>query len=365
MVTIDINSLRFPLSGIGRYTYEIVNNLIMEDVAFDFFFNGRFISSSKFNIKEHKRKYIDKTDQISTLRIRAYYNIFYSTFVNSKYFFKKQKQSIFYSPNFYVNRLFKDNISTIHDLSVIKYPKFHPRSRVLLISKMIEESFSRSKKIIVSSKFTRNELVDEYNIDEKRVEVISPGGGFVFNENNALIKFNLKKNKYFLFFGTIEPRKNILRMIEAFDNLPSAEKKYFKLVIVGNIGWKCSDIVDLMNIKDFVIYLGRVDDNTLGTLIKYAKCTLFLSLYEGFGLPVIESFNLGTPVITSNTGPMLETGAGLAKFVDPHDTQMIRDAISCSINQYDFFPNKGELIERASIFTWSNTAQKLLNVFKS
>lgn len=363
MITIDINSLRFPLSGIGRYTFEIVNSLIKEDLAFDFYFNGKVIPSSEFNLKEHKLRHIDNTN--NTNRITAYFNKFYSIIFNSKYFYIKQKQSTFYSPNFYVNNYFKDNISTIHDLSVIKFPKFHPKSRVLIISKMIEKSFSSSKKIIVSSKFTRNELIDEYNIDEKRINIISPGGGFAFSENNALIKLNLKKNKYFLFFGTIEPRKNILRMIEAFDNLSSAEKKNFKLVIVGSVGWKCDDIVDQMNIKDFVYYLGRVDDSTLGTLIKNAKCTLFLSLYEGFGLPVIESFNLGTPVIASNTGPMLETGDGLAKYVDPNDTQMIKDALSCSINQQDFFPNKDELIKRASIYTWSNTANQLINVFNS
>ena len=364
MITIDIDPLRFPLSGIGRYAFEIVNEFNRKGIAFNYYFNGKIIPYSEFSLKDHKCNYIDNPINTKT-SLLAYLYKFNSLFVNSKYSFKKQKQSTLYSPSFYVNNLFKVNITTIHDLSVIKYPEFHPLRRVFVIKKNIEESFIKSKKIIVSSKFSKDELINEYKIDENRVNIVSPGAGFDFTENNALEKFNLIQNKYFLFYGTIEPRKNIIRMIEAFDLLPKAEKKYFKLVIVGNIGWKCDDIVNLMNKKNYVYYLGRLDDDSLGTLIKNAKSTLFLSLYEGFGLPVVESFSLGTPVIASNTGPMLETGEGLAKFVDPYDPRMIKDAISCSIDQLDFFPNKDALIKRASLFTWSKTSNELLNVFKS
>ncbi len=185
---------------------------------------------------------------------------------------------------------------------------------------------------------------------------------------NAAERSSATGNGYFLFIGTLQPRKNVLKIIEAFELLSDEMQKNYPLVIVGREGWSAKKEVEKLQKlveKGVVHWLGYVSFADKVALLQTASALVFPSLYEGFGLPVLEAFASRLPVITSNVSSLPEVAGDAAILVDPLDAEALSEAMKKVIENPEFFESliqKGYL--RASEMTWANCAQKTVEVYK-
>lgn len=265
----------------------------------------------------------------------------------------------------------KPFIVTIHDISFYKYP-----DTFSFVSRKIKQfitpfSIKRAAKIIADSESTKRDILSRFNIDESGVEVIYPGRpDYGRVEDKCKIEEAKRKygvdGDYILYLGTLEPRKNIVRLIEAYESLVKEGIKE-KLVIAGKKGWLYEEIflkVQSAGLEKKVIFTGYVDEMDKPCLYSGARVFVYPSLYEGFGLPPLEAMTCGTPVVVSHTSSLPEVVGDAGIFVDPKNI----DSISKGI--YDIITNSSlrERISasgkaRSKLFCWQKAAKKVLEIY--
>lgn len=263
---------------------------------------------------------------------------------------------------------------TVHDLSFIRAPETaSPRLRRYLMS-VVPRSVAAADHILADSAATKHDLIDIYGTAPDKITVLLSGVGERFRPVHEQAKLRSVRQKYriddkpYLFsVGTVQPRKNYARVVQALATLRQRGHDY-QLVIAGGRGWLEDAIynaIDTHNMQDHVHFAGFVDDNDLPALYSGAACTVFVSLYEGFGLPILESMACGTPVVTSNVSSLPEVAGDAAPMVAPTDTQAICDTIEQVITDDDYnclLREKGRT--QAQHFTWEQAARQLLAVYE-
>ncbi|MEK7165414.1 MAG: glycosyltransferase family 1 protein, partial [Patescibacteria group bacterium] len=287
----------------------------------------------------------------------------------------KHKLDLFFSPTHYLPWFVSlPKIMSIMDVSYLHYPKMFRIKDLFQLKYMGKYSISRATKILTISEYSKREIVKHYGFPQKNIEVTYPGIGV--NQNSQTeIKDNvvhkiLKSmgitDPYILFVGTIQPRKNIVRLIEAFDKLEEERL----LVIVGKKGWLYEPIIESMRKakkKDKILFLDYVKDDDLEILYRNASCFVLPSLYEGFGIPVVEAMSYGCPVVISNVTSLPEIGGSAAIYINPTDSVDLARGISEALQLKGIERNKllklG--IEQAAKFSWENCATKTMKVFDS
>jgi glycosyltransferase involved in cell wall biosynthesis len=285
------------------------------------------------------------------------------------------KIDIFHGPYFFIpNRLRCKSVMTIHDLMALKHPEFLEAEGVVYYKKRIYSSIKRADAIIAVSDFTKGEIVEFLDIPEEKIRVIHNGISTKFqniNDNNKIEdvkdKYGLKGQQYLLFVGNIEPKKNIETLIYAYIQLRNETIYKYPLLIVGNKTWhfqKIWEIVKKLNAENNIIFTGVVDDEDLPFLYNGAEIFIFPSLFEGFGLPVIEAMACGIPVIASNRASIPEIVNDAALLIDPLNRQEIAEAM------YEVISNtklKKRLIEKglkqSQNFSWKKTAIETLKLY--
>jgi glycosyltransferase involved in cell wall biosynthesis len=281
------------------------------------------------------------------------------------------KADILFSPGF-VCPLVKTskNVTVIHDMTFFSHPQVHTFFKRIYFPFMIKQAVKRSEKIIAVSKNTKKEIIKFTNIVEKKIAVtLLAANRFPTSEITDEKKFLEEKygiaSDYLLFVGMIEPRKNINLIIES---LTKIEDEDIKLVIVGKKGWMTEELferIKVNNLENKVIFTGFVPDKELSVFYKNARVFLYPSLYEGFGIPVLEAMSQGCPVITSNISSLPEVVGGAAILIDPENPEELADAVN-KICKDDKF--REELIlkgfENAKKFSWKKTAQQTLGIFE-
>lgn len=269
-------------------------------------------------------------------------------------------------------------VVTVHDLGVEYLPRMHQLKQILYLKWITHYQLKSASKLIAVSKATKDDLVKRVKIDPKKIEVVYEGydkGLFrpVSGDTliNSLKQFNLVPGSYFLFVGTVQPRKNLERVIKAFSSkrLPrpfGARNDGLKLVIVGQEGWLSDSIYKLpkkLGIEDKVRFLGRVRDSDLPALYSGAIALTFPSLFEGFGLPILEAQACGCPVLTSNISSMPEvTGKG-GLYVNPNSLDDIIRGIRGIGEIRDKLIEAG--FENIKRFSWEECAKETLEVLES
>lgn len=264
-------------------------------------------------------------------------------------------------------------VSTIHDLAMLKFPETaHPE-----ILKHHQKSWEilkeRQARIIAVSRATKNDIIELLGYPAYLVHVVYEALPISVKQANMLmteeesdqIKTLLDlKRPFILFVGTREPRKNLNRLIEAWRPL----HKDFDLIIAGESGWdETSDGANFSDLLDKGLrFLGRVSDQELSVLYAEANAFAFPSLYEGFGLPVLEAFHHGTPVVTSNNSSLIEVAGNAAELVDPLSVEEIRNGLSVvlSENLQEQQKRLQRMIIRQQLFSWDQVATQTLKVYK-
>ena len=228
-------------------------------------------------------------------------------------------------------------------------------------------------RIITISEFSKMQISESFGIPKEKITVTPLGVGSNWFQEvpeskiaNVIAKYQLKKD-FFISVGTLQPRKNVSRLIEAYLSLPDAIKNNRPLVIVGRSGWGCNDLVTKLASNHFgssVRWLEHLPFDDLLPLMRSAKALVYPSLYEGFGLPVLEAFASKVPVITSNTTSIPEVAGDAALLVDPTDSSSIALGMQKIINHQTLSSDlikKGYL--RALDYSWERTALKTIEVY--
>ena len=270
---------------------------------------------------------------------------------------------LYHEPNFISFRSSLPTVLTVHDLSVWKFPHWHPKDRVRVHQRHFESSIRRANRIIVVSNTIRDELLRTFSIKSGKVHVIPNGIDIHYHQSadrdisRVRGKYSLPE-RYFLCIGTIEPRKNLLTVMRAFTQLPTHLTTEFPLMLAGPWGWRSDDErafyesqLDTGNIR----HLGYVDDADMPALYQSARALLYPSHYEGFGLPIIEMLAGGGTVIASDIPVHREIAGSHATLLPTDDLDAWMDAIRQMIQTNDDKPNPTSQ-EWARQYNWNRNA---------
>ncbi|HLI07950.1 MAG TPA: glycosyltransferase family 1 protein [Ktedonobacteraceae bacterium] len=236
-------------------------------------------------------------------------------------------------------------VITLHDLAFLRFPYVLTRPKRLYHRTFTVRSLRQATMIISVSESTRQDAIELVGVDAEHVRTVYPCIQQHFSQEidaRAIDGFRQKyglESGFLLYLGTLEPRKNIPTLIEAYARLREVQQRAEKLVLAGGKGWLYNEIFDRvrqLGLESVVIFPGYVADEEQALWYHAASAFVYPSLYEGFGLPVTEALASGTPVVTSNVSSMPEAGAGLALCVEPHDVQAMAEALHQALTDQDY-----------------------------
>lgn len=252
-------------------------------------------------------------------------------------------------------------VVTVHDLGAEYLPQLHQLKQRLYLKWVTNYQLKNATKLIAVSKATKDDLINKIGIKAKKIEVVYEGyDKDKFKIQSSKFKNNVKAKGYYLFVGTVQPRKNLARLIKAMEKFPG------RLVIAGGKGWDADSIYSLpkkLGIEDKVKFLGYVPEKDLPGLYFGAQAFVFPSLFEGFGLPILEAQACSCPVLTSNLSSMPEVAGKGAIYVNPYSVESIIEGMK------EVVRNKQKLVklglENVKKFSWENCAKETLQVLES
>jgi glycosyltransferase involved in cell wall biosynthesis len=282
---------------------------------------------------------------------------------------KKYKADLFFSPDGYLSLNTRvRQLAAIHDINFAHRPKDLPWLKAKYYNYFFPKFARKAKRIVTVSYFSKEDINRTYKIDADKVDVVYNGVNTTYTptseDENSGAKATYSKGKdYFLFIGSLHPRKNICGLLRAFDAFRTSVDSDIKLLIVGESMFKTSDIeltYEGMRYKDDVVFTGRLNNDQLHHVLGASLALTFVPYFEGFGIPVIEAMNAGVPVICSNTTSLPEVGGNAVLYVDPFSLSQIKDAM---IRIYQEKELRDSLIEKGFVqkekFSWDKTAELL------
>jgi len=359
-------------AGVGHYTYHLVRHLIEHDQQNEYvlFFDYRMAreGTQEFTQPNVKIKFFPFSSYGKFLPF-AYSHMLVSAAL------LKERLNVFHAPaNVFPLVYPKKTIITVHDLAIFKHPEWFP-SQIFSTRLLVPRSLKRARHIIAVSQSTKCDLQDIFSVPSRKITVIPEAVDtkslpLIDQDDDVRSVYKLPA-KFLLFIGTIEPRKNLLVLFEAWHRLQQMRPEAVKganLVIAGSLGHRGKDIIATIKqrrLNKSIRFLGYVSHNHKIRLIKAAQGFVFPSLYEGFGLPVLEALQLGTPVITSNTSSLPEVAGSAAILIDPTDV----DALAMGMRDLLTKPVITKALikagkQQAQKFSWANAAAETLKVYE-
>lgn len=377
-IGIDVSRYFDRSAGVGIYAANLLKSLGRVDpsnqyLAYSFFYN---CLPDSLNDKQLIEEFVKDFPRLEFAQARA----------SKKSLVKKWKAAsmekkeamlgnpdIVHSTAYTLPQLFSSRlVVTVHDLSFLIFPQYHTSENYQWLFTNLMYLNSRPDAVICDSEQTRRDVVKYFHVPEGKLEVVYLGVDKQYFEKmdaGPLIQSYGLEPGYLLCVSSIEPRKNFERIIRVFAQLvKQPQYEQLKLVCVGGQGWKNTNIFELvqeLGLEEKVKFLGYVEQEKLPGIYQGASIFLYPSLYEGFGLPVLEAMASGTPVITSDVSSLPEVAGQAAIMIDPYDEKQLYDSIQ------HLLVNKGkrqELSRRGSLqaqkFSWEQTARNTLEVYK-
>lgn len=263
-------------------------------------------------------------------------------------------------------------VATIYDMTLWLFPEHHSRRRLLARRPFVARTARQAAAVVTISESSKRDIVRVLAIPDERVHVIYPAPPPDFRRlrdqaRDLACPESQVVDRFILYVGTLEPRKNLVRLLEAFALLRRQGLRDHRLVLVGCRGWKETPIfeaVERHGLRDAVCFLGNVPTDSLVALYNRADAFVFPSLYEGFGLPVIEAMACGTPVVTSRRGSLEEVSGGAAEYVEPSEAESIANGLRRVLTDP---ARRAELREkglvRAAAFNWQTAARRTRELY--
>lgn len=357
-----VDALAPALSGIGRYTWELVQ---------------RFPQSTDFTQVRYYRNeqwVASPATLLNKVSARKKQHVRWPRWIKNVYWQHACHGQVFHSPNYLLPRYAENGVITVHDLSVFKFPETHPVARVRQFEKSFQQSLNIAAHLITDSETTRQEIIAHFGWSSERISAIHLGVTAAYVPRTAaqltpvLQRYGLNAGGYTLCVSTIEPRKRIDHLIAAYAQLPAKLRAVYPLVLIGGKGWQ-SEALHTQIIQaqqaGWLHYLGFVDETDLPALYAGAHLFVYPSIYEGFGLPVAEAMSSGIPVITSNRSTLPEISAGAALLIDPDDIDALNAAIEMAIFDTDWRQTHIVAgLKIAARYSWNTCFQKTCQIYK-
>lgn len=281
---------------------------------------------------------------------------------------------LYHSPNYFLPPHAGLSIATVHDLSIYRYPETHPAARVLYFEREFRKTLDRADWLITDAESVRREIVELFGWPPDRITAVPLGVDASFHprlvqeQTPALATYGLEPGRYALCVSTLEPRKNIGRLLEAYSTLPDDLRRAYPLVLAGGRGWHERALLEQLAKAEragWVRHLGYVPQDALPLLYAGARATCFPSFYEGFGLPVLESMASGVPVMTSNRSSMPEVCGTAGWLIDPNDIDAMRDGLVKILLDDPWRASaRREGLLRASEATWEQCVCRTVDVYR-
>lgn len=286
------------------------------------------------------------------------------------------KTDVFFFTNFVdIPSRSKKKVLLISDMSFIKHPQFTERKNLVFLKKNVGRAIDRADQIITISENAKKEICDYYKVPSNKAEVVYLGCPKNIEKIEDLDLIQTVKNKYgikkryILFVGTLEPRKNIKGLIDAYNLLNDNLKNEYQLVLCGGKGWyykEIFDIVERYRLEERVVFTGYADGSDISSIYSGASAFVLPSFYEGFGLPILESFTCGIPVVCSNSSSLPEVGGDAVIYCDPNDIDSIKESITVVLENKDLTKRNVEKgYEQLKKFSWNKAAKKTLKILLS
>lgn len=377
-VVLSIDPIRFPITGIGRYTFELAQQLKkLSQVEQLYFLSGHRIVSDlpqyaqlatgPSSFAANYRKGILK----SNIAVEIYR---LASSLTKQIALREYSDCVFHSPNFYLPKFAGPSVCTFHDLSIFTWAQCHPPERVRYMRKEIALTLKRVDMLIADSEYTRQEIAKYFGWPLEKIRAVPLACSADFRPRTSdelaplLQKSGLKPEGYCLYVGTIEPRKNLEVLLDAYSILPQSVRRQWPLVMIGYRGWRSEQLharIEAAIAEGWARYLGFVDAAELPLFFAGARLFVFPSLYEGFGLPVLEAMASGVPVVCSNSSSLPEVAGDAAAMCEPKDVDTLSSLIQTGLEDEQWRSDaKRKGLEHARSFSWRRCAEETVAVYR-
>ena len=336
---VNLSSLNHPLTGIGEYTLNLVKEMLDDDQVQDIkgIRSSRYLDRHQISVliaaleQGHQTdqpltRYLKKMSRLKLIARIARKAINAYREISFRFYRNMLKHYIYWEPNYICLNHQGVCVPTVHDLSHLICPQFHPKARVKYLKAELPRTLARAKHVIVVSEYTKQSVMEHFDLDDQQITVVPPSVKSEYYPRTASECAQLKKRlglpeNFILFVGTLEPRKNLQGLLLAYKLLSTELKSQYPLVLSGKKGWLLEDIEQILQPmldSGEVIWLGYLNSKDLPALYSSATAFTYVSHFEGFGMPIAEAMACGTAVIASDNTAMKEASGGAVCIVSPH-----------------------------------------------
>lgn len=373
-VILSADAIRQPLTGVGRYNLELARELAaMPDIDLSFLQGTRLLqklpapaqgSEALPLLRDLLTEWKLPTEIYRRLLGRA----------RSRALRHQPHNAILHGANYYLPAYHGPSLVTIHDISVFLLPQHHRADRVRYMRREVALALERSALVLTVSEFSRTEIARLLGFPAERIRVTPLGPDSRFRPGAAgdfdlrVLHDNLEIGRYCLFVGTVEPRKNLDTLLDAFERLPLALRRQYPLVLCGYRGWGSEALharFAAATREGWMVYLGYVSDKMLPALVAGARLFVYPSLYEGFGLPLLEAMASGIPVLRSRIAALDEVAGEAAASFPPLDVEALTEALAMALQDETWRAEARQRgLDRAALFSWRRCAELTRDAYR-
>ncbi|WP_349656505.1 glycosyltransferase family 1 protein [Xanthomonas sp. 10-10] len=373
-IILATESIRHPLTGVGRYTQELAVHLAaLPQIESLQYLHGRRLLQQRPSPGPASTVASWMRDRFS--RIEAATDVYRRLGNLAKArALRGQEPALLHGCNYYLPSYGGPSVATFHDISIYRWPECHRADRVRYMRKELALAVQRAQLIVTVSEFSRQEIAAHFALPLERIRAIPLAADPAFRSHPPaelaapLQALGLQADGYCLCVSTIEPRKNIDMLLTAYAAMPAAWRARYPLVIAGHSGWSSEALHARMRNAEqagWLRYLGYVPQDCLPALMAGARLFVFPSLYEGFGLPVLEAMASGTPVLCSSASALPEVAADAAMLFDPADPGALALALARGMDDAAWRDAARQAgLQRAAQFSWQRCAAATADAYR-
>jgi alpha-1,3-rhamnosyl/mannosyltransferase len=369
-VVLSVDALATVMTGIGRYTWELATRLpqIFGTDHVRYFMQDRLIKDPAALLQGAQ----GATASPKQLRKPPWLPL--PRWWKKLCLRRACNGNIFHGPNYFLPVCADIGIATVHDLSVFKFPETHPANRIRQFEREFGRTVARASHLITDSEAMRDEVIGYLAWPVEKVTAVPLGVSVEFAPRSdelvvpCMQKYDLTRNGYTLCVSTLEPRKKIENLLEAYHHIPASLRTRFPLILAGSSGWSCETLqgrIELFSRQGWLRYVGFVPQSDLPLLYAGARLFTYPSSYEGFGLPVLEAMASGIPVVTSNRSSLPEITQGAALLADPDNVGALAELIVkglCDESWRSLAASRGQ--EVAQEYSWERCIEQTVRVYE-
>lgn len=358
--------LKDKMEGFGWFTYETVSRIVLNHPEHEFFFFFDRPFDPKFIFADNVTPVVLNPQARRPILFKIWFNFSVTRAL------KKYKIDCFFSPDGYLSlKTEVPQIGVIHDLNFEHFPEDLPGWAHRYLKKFTPLFAKKAAHIITVSAFSKQDIIETYHIPEEKITIAYNGASPVFKPVSTQEKQQTKDKfsdgqEYFLFVGALHPRKNLKRLAQAYDQFRKSGTSTTKLVVVGTPLWRNDEtkaIFDSLQFREDIIFTGHLSIEQLANVTASAKAMVFVSYFEGFGIPLVEAMQSACPIIAGNKTALPEIAGDAALLVDPFNIDEISEALMTldqNAEMREELIEKG--LERSKDFSWDKTAEIISKV---